>query len=191
MQRICWTLWQVPASASGSRSLAKPGSMPLTNRLELPSRAASSIGVEQLLGQHLPRVLQEDGAAADDVHPGGQDAPVIVERVGQPVVGHRGVDRALRAGGQHRVQVGGRGDPGRDIKAGKLSGVFAGFGIRRHPHAGELVVRVGDQCSQRVDADVAGADRGDSNSHGHRSGIGRSRLGKVMPPSTSITLPVR
>ena len=78
----------------------------------------------------MPWILQEDRAAADDVDPGGQDAPVVIERIGQPVVGHRGVDRALRVGGQHRIQIGGRGDSGRDIKTGKLSGVFAGFGVR-------------------------------------------------------------
>ena len=96
---------------------------------------------EQLVWEDLPRVLQEHRAAADDVDAGGQDAPIVLERVGQPVVGHRGVDRALRAGGQHLVEVGGGGDAGRDIKAGKLSGVFAGLGVRRHPDAGELVVR--------------------------------------------------
>ena len=99
-------LWQVPASARGSRSLAKPGSMPLTNRLELPSCAASSDRLEQFLGDDLPRILQEDRAAADDVDPGRQDAPVVLERIGQPVVGHRGVDGAFRTGREHGVEIG-------------------------------------------------------------------------------------
>ena len=51
MQRICSMLWQVPASAKGRRSLAKPGSMPLTKMLDLPASAASSIGCDQLVGQ--------------------------------------------------------------------------------------------------------------------------------------------
>ena len=31
------------------------------------------------------------------------------------------------------------------VKSGKLSGVLARLGLRRHPHAGELESRVGDQ----------------------------------------------
>ena len=123
-------LWQVPASASGSRSLANAGIDAVDEQARITFLRSIFDRREQLLRKHLPRVLQEDRTTADDVDPGGQDAPVILERVGQPVVGHRGVDRALRAGGQHRIQIGGRGDPRRDIKAGKLSGVFAGFGFR-------------------------------------------------------------
>jgi hypothetical protein len=66
--------------------------------------------LQHAVRKHLPGVLQEDGAAADDVDPRGQDPPVILERIGQPVVGHSGVHRALRAGGKYLVQIGGRGD---------------------------------------------------------------------------------
>ncbi|CFE87511.1 Uncharacterised protein [Mycobacterium tuberculosis] len=45
MQRICSMLSQVPANAIGNRSLAKPGSMPFTYRLEFPARAASCKGL--------------------------------------------------------------------------------------------------------------------------------------------------
>ena len=159
-------LWQVPARASGSRSLANPGSMPLTKRLDCPVFGGFLDRRDELVGEHLPRVLEEHRAAADDVDSGGQDAPVVLERIGQPVVGHRGVDRAFGLVGQDRVEVGGGRDARRNIKARKLSGVLARLGFARHPDAGELVGRVGDELRQRVAADVAGADRGDFDGYG-------------------------
>ena len=100
-------LWHVPASASGSRSLAKPGSMPLTKMLDVAGLRGVLDRRDEFVGQHLPRVLQEHRAAADDVDPRGQDAAVVLERLGQPVVGHRGVDRAVGLGRQHGVEIGG------------------------------------------------------------------------------------
>ena len=42
MVRTCSMLWHVPANAKGRRSVANPGSTPVMNSVELPSRAASS-----------------------------------------------------------------------------------------------------------------------------------------------------
>ena len=128
-------LWQVPANASGSRSLAKPGIDAVDEQARLTRLRGIFDRLHQFVGQHLPRVLEEHRAAADDVDACGEDAPVILERVGQAVVGQRGVDRAVGLGRQHGVEVGGGGDARRDIKSRKLSGVLAGLGFRGHPHA--------------------------------------------------------
>ena len=46
------------------------------------------------------------------------------------------------------------------------AGVLAGFGVRGHPHRDELELRIDDELLERVYADVAGADGGDSDSDG-------------------------
>ncbi len=97
--------------------------------------------LHEFVGQHLPRVLEEHRAAADDVDAGREDAAVVLERIGQAVVGHRGVDRAFGLGRQHGVEIGGGGDARRDIKSRKLSGVLACLGVRGHPHGGQLVLQ--------------------------------------------------
>ena len=109
--------------------------MPLTNALDFPACAASSIGFTSSSGRTCRWVLEEHRAAADDVDACGKDAPVILECVGQAVVGHRGVNGAVRLGRQHGIEICRRGDPRRDIKARKLSGVLPGLGIRGDPHA--------------------------------------------------------
>jgi hypothetical protein len=181
-------LWQVPANASGSG----------IDAVDEQARVAGFRGLfdrrDKLVGQDLPRVLKKDGAAADDVDSCSQDLAIVLERVGQTVIGHRGVDGALGIGRQHFVEVGGGGDARRIVKSRKLCGVPACFRLGRDPDAGEFESRVGDQLGQRVSADVARADLCDFDGHRftpHRSGMGRSRLGTVSPPSISSIFPVR
>ena len=148
----------------------------------------------QLGGNDLPRVLQEHRAAADDVDAGGQDAPVVLERLGQPVVGHRGVDRAVGLGRQHRVEVGGRRDARRIVKSGKLAASLPALASddTQTPVSSnrESVISWVSAWLPTLPVPICG----DANGHGvapHRSGMGRSRFGKVRPPSTSSVLPVR
>jgi hypothetical protein len=54
---------------------------------------------------------------------------VVLERVGQAVIGHRGVDRAFGFVGQDRIEICGGGDARRIVKSRKLCGVLGGFGF--------------------------------------------------------------
>ena len=66
---------------------------------------------------------------------------------------------------QQRVEVGGGDDSGRNIESRKLSSVLARLRIRRHPHPGELVLRILDESAQCMTADATGADQDDSQRH--------------------------
>ena len=61
-------LWHVPASASGSRSLAKPGSMPLTNRLALPFARVLD-GRDDFVGNHCHGYCRNTGPLATTLTP--------------------------------------------------------------------------------------------------------------------------
>ena len=140
------------------------------------------------------RVLEEHRAAGDDVDAGLQQALEVVDRLEQPVVGHRAVDDAvrlqrddLRRRRSWRARRGrGRGRPARRRPGRPCRGwrprapTSSRSGRASMPDEGVL-------------AHVAGAPGDDANGHrssSPRSGSAMSRLGWSMPPSTSTTLPV-
>ena len=73
--------------------------------------------------------------------PADEDAAVVVERIGQPVVGQRGVDGAFGIGREDGVEVVGRRDARRSVEPGELCGVLARLGLRGDPDAGQLEPR--------------------------------------------------
>ena len=119
-----------------------------------------------LVRQDLPGVLQRHRSGADDVDAAGQDAAHVLHRPAHPVIRHRAVDGAVGLGRQQRLQVIRGGDSGRNIQSGKLTRVPAHLGFRRHAHAGEFELRIGDEPDQCQASDISGADVGDADGHG-------------------------
>ena len=107
-------------SIKGSPSLANPGSMPLTNR-EAPPLGRRLTGVASSV-DHPVGILQEHRPRGHHVHPGPQDGAQVVQRFHHTVVGHGGVDDAVRPQGHERLDVVGGRHPERAIEAGQLAG---------------------------------------------------------------------
>ena len=102
MQRTSSMRSQMLVATSGSQSLAKPGSMPLTNSDTPPSAAAASTPAYIASGHRAPRVLEEHRARRHDVDAGPQEPLQVGERLEQPVVGPGGVHDAVGPQGQQR-----------------------------------------------------------------------------------------
>ena len=157
MQRTSSMRSDTDVSTSGSQSLAKPGSTPFTNSDAPPSSGRLLDRVGQLRRHGAVRVLQEHRAARDDVDAGGEEPLEIVDRLEQPVVGHRGVHDAVRLEREQRVGVVRRGDAEVAVEPGQLAGVLADLGRIGDPDADELELGTGVDAGDRVPPDVAGA----------------------------------
>ncbi len=109
--------WQVPANTNGMRSLANPGSTPVTNRLAPLAAVVFSILVMAFCGITPPRVLQGVRRRPDDVDAGGEEAHHVVERLDRAGVAHRAVDDAIRLLGDDRVEIVDGPDAGRGVSS--------------------------------------------------------------------------
>lgn len=118
------------------------------------------------VGDNAPGVLRQAGRRAHDIAAGRQDAHHVRHCVGQPGVSHRAVDDALGRGGQHRIQIVDRRDPGLDTHPGEVAGVTAHLLGRGYTHRGQLERRVGHQLAQGQPPDVSGSDVSNPDRHG-------------------------
>ena len=110
-----------PVSTRGRASLAKPGSTPLTNRDTPPGRGRALQGGDHR--GHPARGTAGTRARRHHVDPGPEEPVEVGQRLGEPVVGHGGVDDARRAEGEQRVGVVGGGHAQGASEAGELAGV--------------------------------------------------------------------
>ena len=188
-------LWQVPASASGNRVVGEAG----IDAVDEQARVARLGGVldrrDELLGEGLPRVLEEDGAAADDVDACGEDA------CGSPPARRAGGCRPSRCRRRTRGSSPARSSRSvvavMPVESSSPASSAASLPAleSRDTHTpvssnrGSVMSWV-SACRPTLPVPIA-SDLECHELAPHRSGMGRSRFGKVMPPSTSSVLPVR
>ena len=114
MVRICSMLWQVPASAKGSRSVANPGIDAGDEDARIAFSRSLFDAFDVLVGDHLPRdTAARPGAEPTTSMPAAQELADVGHRLLEPDVAHRAVDDAVGLGGDDRVEVVGGRDAGR------------------------------------------------------------------------------
>ncbi len=155
----------IDVSVSGSQSLAKPGSMPLT-KIEVPdSRPAAVERFVHRRGHGVDGELQEHRSARHDVGTGAQEPLQVAERLEDPVVGHGGVDDAVGLEGQQRLGVVGGSDAQITAESGQLARVSTDLRRGGDPHADQLEVGMRVDAGDGVASDVARAPLHDSIGH--------------------------
>ena len=110
---------------------------------------------EDLLGQDAVGPLQQDGARGHDVHALAEHPDEVLDRLEDPVVGHRGVHHRVRGQRHQLVAVGGGGDPQLATELGQHPGVLAVLVGVGDPHTDQLEVGVGVDAGDRVPTDGA------------------------------------
>ena len=130
--------------------MAQPGSMPEVKH-ETAAVGARLLERPAQLGGDVRREDERHDGARDDVLPGAQDPRHVVDGLGGPQVGGRGVADAVGVEREQRVDVVRRGDTERR-DAGELARVTPRLLGAVHPEPDELELRVLDDEAQRVDA---------------------------------------
>jgi hypothetical protein len=110
---------------------------------------------EDLVGQDSVRPLQQHRAGGDHVHALAEHPDEVLDRLEDPVVGHRGVHHGVRSERHQLVAVGGGGDPQLAAELGQHPGVLAVLVGVGDPDADQLEVGVGVDAGDRVPADGA------------------------------------
>ena len=110
------------SATSGSTSLAKPGSMPLTCRLApVRRRRRPPAGRASRGGRIFSGHCSSTGPLETTLMPASTNAEEVLDALEDPVVGHRGVHDRVRRQRDQRVAVGGGGDAELAAEVGQLA----------------------------------------------------------------------
>ena len=111
------------------------------------------------------RVLEHDRAGGDDVDTGGQEPLQVGQGFEDAVVGHGGVDDAVRLQGQQRVDVVRPGHPHGVTQPGQLTGIAPDLVRIGDEEADQLELGMGVDAGEGVSAHIAGAPLHDAVRH--------------------------